>query len=400
MIVRPYRASDRPAIEKICIESGLKGNLETYFSDPNLFAKLWLAPFLDAEPDSTWVAEENDVVIGYLVSAIRPNFKKRALRALLPHLGRLILKWTLGKYRSHPESGRFVRWYLFQAWREIPRQKGHSSNFHFNVSKDYRGNSRAGDALMTRYFEELRSRNIETFHIHVFGSAGKRDIKFYQGIGFKIADVKRCSLFHKPTVVASLVRPIPAPGKLFERDKKHRVPKISVVLEGTTDDEQLAAAIDELKAQALPAREVVVVTEVGREIPPIDMNELIVTKAKSYRQSDLFNAGLKQARGDIVVIVSADAAIDFDLLARIASDFDNGISWGPLKTRPRQLGRKVPRDRSPILYYASRELWQQEQFAPSDPLNLEGIMNAHKNMASSVAQNRSGESTKATLSEI
>lgn len=320
MTVRAYQPSDRAAVEQICIRNGLRGKLEDYFCDPELFANLWLSPFLDGEPESSWVAEQDGEVIGYLVAGIKPKFKRRAVRSLLPHLVRLLWNYMSGKYRSHPASGRFVRWMLTRSWRETPPAPAGASNFHFNVSTDNRGGKRAGDALLDAYFSALRAKGIYRFYIHIFGSAGKRDLHFYRRIGFKLTAVRRCSLFERETLVATLVRVTPEFVD-FHDFRKVRPAKIAVVVFGTDGLDQLKI---DLEAQALPPNETFIIAPAST-VPALEgLSVLETTLAEAQRHI------LAATDAEFIFLLSSKRRIAMDHIAGAVAGMSDDPSSAPI----------------------------------------------------------------------
>ncbi|MDX2064592.1 MAG: hypothetical protein SFX74_02500 [Fimbriimonadaceae bacterium] len=209
MIVRKYQPADRAQVEAICAASGLRGQLDALFCDREIFTQLWLAPFLDGEPEHTWVAEVDGAVRGYLVAGIRPGFHLRAVRRMVPHIARMLGRWIRGRYRHHPATSRFIRWFLTRSWREVPPHPAGLSNFHFNLDPRARGELRLGDHLMRAYFDHIRSLGHDAFYIHVFASSWQRPLNFYRKNAFRIHATCLSSLFEEPTVVATLVREIP-----------------------------------------------------------------------------------------------------------------------------------------------------------------------------------------------
>jgi len=252
--IRAYRPADRAAVERICIENGLRGNLESYFKDPELFAKLWLSPFLDGEPESTWVLDLGGEVAGYLVSAIRPGFQMRALRTLAPHIGTLSARSLRGRYRDHEASRRFVRWFLTRSWREVPGHPEGLSNFHFNLTEAAQGQDRWGDRLMQAYFDRLREQGHRRFYAHVFASSAKRSLNFYRQIGFRVFDIRMSSLFEEPTVVACLERDIPNSLE-FQKERARNLRQISLCFVGGSA-EFVSARMGDVALSAMPAKEV------------------------------------------------------------------------------------------------------------------------------------------------
>ena len=341
-MVRPYHPTDRPAIERICVQSGLKGRLENYFCDEELFAKLWLAPFLDAEPESCWVAEVDGEVVGYLVSAIKPTFRTLAPIAVAPHIIKLTKNWLTGKYRHHAPSVAFAKWVLFRSWRELPPSPVSSSNFHFNVLGESRGATRIGDELMNQYFSALRELGKETFYVHIFGMPGKRDLQFYRRIAFKILGVKRCSIFKEPTVVASLQRLVPANDLNWREIKTRDVPKVSVVIVADRITATLKGLMDDMAGQALPPEEVVLVrngiSSAGRFSEAITSDletpDFVTCVDGEYENPQMAqSAGIRASKGDILVLIDADTRVEVDFIAKIVSAIDMGYSAGTFRQR-------------------------------------------------------------------
>jgi len=300
------------------MESGLRGHLDDYFCDRGLFARIWLGPFLEGEADTCWVAEEEGRVVGYLVSSVRPGFKKRALPVLLPLAATLLGRTLAGKYRHHRPSGRFVRWFLLRSWREAPR--GEASNFHFNVDPDFRGDERIGDALMDAYFDHLRSTGVDRFQIHVFASAGKRDLQFYVNLGFRIADLRRCTVFKEPTLVVALERQVPDRVD-WQKCRDRERPKVSVIVTSRPVSTSLYA---DLQGQALPADELFVVGEVDDRAP-----------ARVRHVPGGIHKALAQATGDTVVVLGPAVRVPFDLVAQVAAAREMGHTHGFAAVRGR-----------------------------------------------------------------
>lgn len=306
MTIRPYRIEDRNRVEQICVESGLKGQLKQYFEDEQLFAKIWLSPFLEGEPYSCWVAEQDDVVVGYLVASIRPGFKIRSLRHLSPYLFQVAMKSVSGQYG--PLSRRFVKWLLGRSWREIPKSGETTSNFHFNVAAAARGSRRIGFELMNAYFGELRSKNIGVFQIHIFASAGKRDLQFFRRIGFKLRGLKRCSLFETPTYTAVLERHVPDSEVDFSSIHRQNIPRIELFVFSKNPDEE-EQIVNQLRGQLLPPDEVHLIA------PEFSL----VASHVSEKSESWF------------VFVPAGVAWEPDLIANVGCEFDRGLAAGCFK---------------------------------------------------------------------
>jgi hypothetical protein len=267
MTIRKYQPADRPQVESICATNGLRGQLEHLFCDREVFTRLWLAPFLDGEPEHTWVAEVDGAIRGYLVAGIKPGFHLRAARTMLPHIATMVWRWMTGRYRHHPPTGRFVRWFLTRSWREIPAHPSGLSNFHFNLESNARGELRLGDHLMAAYFDHIRRLGHPGFYIHVFASSWQRPLNFYRKNAFRIHATCMSTLFSEPTVVATLVREIPEAVNWMQfRVRELREVSLIVRVKDAVWD-----------AQALRAREIVIGEPADRaEAEAMTAHDLIV----------------------------------------------------------------------------------------------------------------------------
>lgn len=207
-MIRPFQPADEPAVRRICIETGLKGQLEQLFCDREAFADLWLNPFLRAPKPVAWVAERDGAVVGYLVGHLGHSSMLPKLSRALPTLFKVTGRALVGPYAHHPPSLGFVRWLWFRAWREVPRMPKQLPTFHFNLATEAR-DGRLGDELMAAFFAAASAQGHQEFSIQVFVRPGKRDLKFYDRLGCRLLDVKPTTVLKEPACFASLVRKIP-----------------------------------------------------------------------------------------------------------------------------------------------------------------------------------------------
>jgi GNAT superfamily N-acetyltransferase len=202
-LIRPYQPTDRPEVERICIATGLRCTLD--FVDPSLFARLWLNPYLGAEPEHTWVAETGGRVVGYLVSSMRDAFARQALASNVTPLLRLGAGWLGGRYRCHAGSNRFVRWLVTRSWREQPRHPAGFAHLHFNLSADYRGGD-LGRRLLQTFEQRARGLGLPGYYGILFLSR-RRPARLYESQGYRLYDQRPCSLFNdEPVQMACIVK--------------------------------------------------------------------------------------------------------------------------------------------------------------------------------------------------
>jgi ribosomal protein S18 acetylase RimI-like enzyme len=175
-------------------------------TDKKLFAKLWLTPYLNTEPENAVVVDDSGEVKGYLVAGFRPDFKRRAFWAVLPWAVVLGLKYALGFYAKAPGMRQWARWILLHSWREVPKHPYGSPHFHFNLDADVRGSLRLGDQLVAEFERRVRKRGGDSWHTIVFSSPSKRSPAFYERLGFEIYASSPCSLYGDETKYLTIVK--------------------------------------------------------------------------------------------------------------------------------------------------------------------------------------------------
>ncbi len=208
MIIRRYRPEDRPSIERICLDTGLRGRLFEIFRDTDIFLDMWLSPYLDYEPEGALVAEDDGHVFGYLVGSFSPRFAWNAGRIMLRNAARMASRMLAGRYADHPPSERFVRWFLYDAIHDIPARPPRSSHLHFNLEARYRDHHfRTGPAgqLLRRYEQMVYDHGLRSYYGTVFTTPTRRRLRLYRHGGFEIYDSTRFTLFHDDEVYLTAI---------------------------------------------------------------------------------------------------------------------------------------------------------------------------------------------------
>ena len=209
--VRPFQPQDLPDFERICLSTGLNGQLDKLFCDKKAFVKIWLGPYLSLSPESCLTAVRGGKVVGYLVGTYDDRFTTKAVLRLAPALLGILAKWATGAYRSHPPTSRFLKWLFFRSWREQPKTPSSSCSFHFNIDPLEGKDSMAGFLLGRAFLDEARRRGKPQWHAVVFAGGGRRSTKVYQKLGFTIFDSRPCTLFQEGGVeVATITRKVSA----------------------------------------------------------------------------------------------------------------------------------------------------------------------------------------------
>ena len=195
VIVRPYKASDRPFVRDIACQTAFWGeNRALIFDDDELLADVLTAYFTDYEPESCFVAECAGRVVGYVMGT-RDNRKvsQRMNAQIIP--GLLIKAFWRGVFF------RSTNWRLavhaFKSWiknefavpgfgREYP------ALLHINLDKAYRRNH-IGQKLMTQYLTYLRQSGVAAVHLATMSESAKN---FFLKHGFRVLWSRRRTYLH------------------------------------------------------------------------------------------------------------------------------------------------------------------------------------------------------------
>ena len=180
--VRPYRAEDRAAVRRIAFETGYMGKpIDWMWREPESFADLITTYYTDREPESSWVAEMDGRVVGYLQGCVR---SRDSLGAVSAAARRILLRGAL--FRPGVAG---VFWRSFADLirdREAPEEAlldaRWPAHLHINLLPEARGQG-AGAALVRSWFDHLRAGGSAGVHLGMF-SENHNAAGFFRSQGF------------------------------------------------------------------------------------------------------------------------------------------------------------------------------------------------------------------------
>ena len=187
ILIRPYEARDREAVRQICCDTADRGHpIDGYFQDREVFADLVTSYYTDYEPSSTWIAESDGRVIGYLTGCLstRRYWKIMSWR-ITPrsifkaiYRGNLLLRQTWRVLRAIAKT--YVRGGFH---RYIPhgRYPGH---LHVNVRGEFRGHH-VGSRLVERFCEQAKAAGLQGVYASVRGDNPLAQ-EFFEQMGFTV----------------------------------------------------------------------------------------------------------------------------------------------------------------------------------------------------------------------
>ncbi len=195
ILIRRYRPEDRAAIRQICCDTGFLGKpIDAIFSDREIFADLFVNPYLDHSPEWAWVADDEGQVAGYLLGSVSPSFNRVLLYSGFQTTMRMIGRTLMGCYARHPRTRHFIRWLLTSGYREQPKHPDNAAHLHFNVEKSHRGHG-LGLRLWQAYEEQLVNAGIQNCYGSFFSWPRRRPEAVYSRMGFSVFDRKPTTMF-------------------------------------------------------------------------------------------------------------------------------------------------------------------------------------------------------------
>jgi GNAT superfamily N-acetyltransferase len=188
MIIRKYKSSDRSQVEHIQFETYFLGKSGSIVgADRRMFNKS-IGYYLDAEPESCFVAEEKEKVVGYLLGCLDD---KKHNESILSYLGTSLvhlfqLPFMKSKDRRFWWSQiKVIFLVLFglseDAKFKTPENSGH---LHINLLPGVRGKG-TGTKLLKTFFKYAKSKGVKTIHADSWQTRLNPNRNFWVKNGFQ-----------------------------------------------------------------------------------------------------------------------------------------------------------------------------------------------------------------------
>ena len=192
IIIRKYRHDDRSAVRQICYETAFLGEPgSVYFESEEILNDVITRYFTDYEPESCFVAEKDNEVIGYIIGAcdatvIRKTFLEKILISF-------IWKVFSRNVLVNRKNARFITELILSAFKRefsFPDVSGdYPATFHTNIKSGCRGLG-VGSRLLCRFEDYLHEKNVAGVHC---GTISEKACSYYMKHGFKLLFSRRQS---------------------------------------------------------------------------------------------------------------------------------------------------------------------------------------------------------------
>jgi GNAT superfamily N-acetyltransferase len=195
IIIRKYKRDDRAAIREIACNTAFMGEpAENFFSGREFLADFLTRYYTDYEPQSTFIAEKNGKVIGYLTGA--ENEKKMNLALIVRVLPRAVLKLVFKGYIFKKDNFLFILFNIYsflkgEFYAPAFIKIDYPAILHINIEKSYRG-SGIGGMLVEAYLNYLKKEEIRGVHLT---TQSEKSFKFFEKEGFIILYETKRSYF-------------------------------------------------------------------------------------------------------------------------------------------------------------------------------------------------------------
>jgi GNAT superfamily N-acetyltransferase len=186
--LRLFQPADERPVRRLCFETALYGRpIEALCDDETFITDAWLSYYWRFEPELFWVAVKDDRVVGYLTGcANTKRFARRYLWQIAPHLVRLFLErklWQKLLFKVVLRNWRTL--FAYGRRKEQALLRYFPAHCHVNVAAEARGQG-LGFALVMRFLEELKARNIRGVHA-VSGTQGGTNLFMKAGFASKMS---------------------------------------------------------------------------------------------------------------------------------------------------------------------------------------------------------------------
>ena len=182
--IRNYRPADRQAVRQISCDTSGKGKSDRYFSDCETYADIITRYYTDYEPGSLWVAQANNIVVGYLTGCLDTSKFDRIMTRKILHsaISGAISRGAILRLESYQLFSALIVSGILRIGRGIDL-KTYPAHFHINIIEDFRGVKR-GRQLVERFKQQCVDAGIKGIHVEALGT-NLKGRGFFEKMGFK-----------------------------------------------------------------------------------------------------------------------------------------------------------------------------------------------------------------------
>ena len=183
--IRSYKSADTSAVYEICLKTGNSGQDATHlFSDPLVLGHIYVGPYMEFEPQSVFILEDDQGPCGYIMGVLDSQTYYQWMHSeWLPKI-RVNYKKPTGNPDTWDETEKITD-LLFHpvSQRLLPDYPAH---LHIDLLSRAQGKGQ-GKLLMDRFIDYLKYNKIPGLHLEL-SSNNDRAFNFYRKYGIEELD--------------------------------------------------------------------------------------------------------------------------------------------------------------------------------------------------------------------
>ena len=183
--IRSYKSADTSAAYEICLKTGNSGQDATHlFSDPLVLGHIYVGPYMEFEPQSVFILEDDQGPCGYIMGVLDSQTYYQWMHSeWLPKI-RVDYKKPTGNPDTWDETEKITN-LLFHpvSQRLLPDFPSH---LHIDLLSRAQGKGQ-GKLMMDRFIDYLRYNKIPGVHLEL-SSKNDRAFNFYRKYGMQELD--------------------------------------------------------------------------------------------------------------------------------------------------------------------------------------------------------------------
>ena len=183
--IRSYKSADTSAVYEICLKTGNSGQDATHlYSDPLVLGHLYVGPYMEFEPQSVFILEDDQGPCGYIMGVLDSQTYYQWMHSeWLPKI-RVDYKKPTGNPDIWDETEKITN-LLFHpvSQRLLPDFPSH---LHIDLLSRAQGKGQ-GKLMMDRFIDYLRYNKIPGVHLEL-SSKNDRAFNFYRKYGMQELD--------------------------------------------------------------------------------------------------------------------------------------------------------------------------------------------------------------------
>jgi ribosomal protein S18 acetylase RimI-like enzyme len=183
--VRLYQPQDRSAVLEIAADTGFFGApVEVFLDDRRLMQDIFVAYYVDREPEHLWVADLDGTTVGYICGSVGG---KEVAQAQARTSAAAVLRLVTFRYRV----GALTRRYLLRVASAVvrgeyphPDLRGYPAHLHINLTEAARGFG-LGKRLMNACLDQMTGLGVPGIHLNTT-SLNAAAVRMYEKMGFEL----------------------------------------------------------------------------------------------------------------------------------------------------------------------------------------------------------------------